>query len=98
MEEIISIQNPQLVMLPTVHLKDKSELEQVPLTFLNLSLDTVWVARHTLILSLHLYVDYQDCKVLKYTTLVQNTTLPCIQPSAKLVCSPAEVNTHRKSI
>ena len=47
-----SIQNPQLVMLPTLHLKDEVELDQVLLTFINLSHDTMHIAKHAVMGSL----------------------------------------------
>ena len=40
-DEIIYIKNPQLVMLPTIHLKVEIEPEQVLLAFINLSNYTV---------------------------------------------------------
>ena len=48
-DEIISIQNNQLVMLSTVHLKDDAEPEDVLLTFTNLPHDAVQISKHTAI-------------------------------------------------
>ena len=56
-DEILTIQNPQLVMLPTVHLKDEVEPLQKPLTLINLSYGTIQTAKHTIIRTLCLYID-----------------------------------------
>ena len=66
-DEIISIQNLQLITLPTVHLKDEVEPQQVPLTFIKLLYDTVQVAKHTVIGFLWLYA-MKNYNVLKYTS------------------------------
>ena len=58
--KILKTQNPQLVMLPTVHLKNDIEQDHFPfkcITFLN---DPVHLTKYTLIWSLHLYNEYQD--------------------------------------
>ena len=97
-DEILSIQNPQLIMLPTVHLKDEIEQEQVPITFIDLSPVPIWVAIHTTIESLH--ADYQDLQGLKILQLVveqSDTTLCYAPPSAKFVYSVAEVNKYKKN-
>ena len=39
MAKVIPIQNPQLIMISMVHLKDEAEPAQVPLTLINLSYD-----------------------------------------------------------
>ena len=88
-------------MLPTVHLKGETDPEQVSFTFINLAHDTLQVAKHTVIGSLQLYADCQELQDLKIHQLVLEqsvTTLPCPPPSAKFMCSPSEVNTHRKII
>ena len=45
--EIINIQSPQLIMLLTAHLKEKTEPEKVPFTFINVLHNTVQIAKNT---------------------------------------------------
>ena len=59
-DEIITIQNPPLVMYPKVHLKDKLEPVQIPLTLIHLSHDAIQIAKYTVMETFWLYVDYQE--------------------------------------
>ena len=88
-------------MLPTVYIKDDVEMVQISLTLINLLHDVVQVGKHAFIGCLKLYTDYQEIQNLKIHKLVveeSKDTLPCNPPSAKFVCPPAEVSTHRKLI
>ena len=58
--EILGVQNPQLFMLPIVHLKDEIKPDHVSVTLLNLSHDVIQVAKHALVRSLKLYMDYPE--------------------------------------
>ena len=59
-DEIITIQSPQWVMLPIVHLQDEVDPAQVPLPLINLSHDAIQIDKCTVIGTLQLYVDYQE--------------------------------------
>ena len=59
----------------------------------------IQIAKHSIIRTLQLYVDYQEQQNFEVCHLnVQNsdTTSPCTPPSAKFIWSAMEVNTHRK--
>ena len=55
---IMVFQDPQLVMLKIVHLKSKVESNQVLITLINLSNDTMHITRHILVRSLRLYTNF----------------------------------------
>ena len=57
--ELISMQNTQLVMISTVHLKEEVEPAQVPLTLKMFSDDMLQVDKHTIMGTLWLYVNDQ---------------------------------------
>ena len=86
-------------MLPTKHLKDYIELDQVPVTLMTLSNYVTQVAKDALIGSFKLYANHQETPNLKINMLLaeqQEDIIPCTPPSAKLIHSSAEVNTYRK--
>ena len=59
----------------------------------------IQVAKHALIGFLRCYTDDQELQNLKIHHIFveqQSDAWPCTPPSAKFVCCPAEVNTHRK--
>ena len=90
---------PQVVMLPTVHLKGEIELDWMPVTLVNLSNDVIHVAKCDLVGYLKLRADYHKIQYLKIHQLVveqQEDVLPCTQPSASFLYSPSQVNTHRE--
>ena len=96
-DEMIDVQSPKFIMLPTVYLRDKVEPAQVPLTLINLSHDVIWVAKDTWSASFQLYADYHKLQNLKIHQLLAeqwNDILPCTQPSTMFVCCPTVVNTH----
>ena len=87
-DEIISIQSPQLVMLPTVYLKDEVEPEQVPIIFIDLLHAAVHVTTHIVIGYLWSFTYYQEMlDPEKHKLLVEQSdkTLPCTTPSATFV-------------
>ena len=43
---MIGIYNPQLVIIPMVHLKDKAEAGQILVTLISLSHDVIQVSKH----------------------------------------------------
>ena len=79
------IQNPQLVKLPIFYLKDEIEPAQVLLAPINLSYDVIQIAKHTIMGTLWLYVDYQEPQNFEICHLnveKSDTALPCTLPSA----------------
>ena len=84
-------------MLPMAHLKAKIEPAQVQITLINLLYDAVWIAEHTVMETLWLYIGYQELQNLKIYHLKNlMLTSPFTALSAKFVCSPAGVNMHKK--
>ena len=67
-DEIVNIQNPQLVMLPTVHLKDVVEPAQVLLTCINLSYDAILITKHTVRELFSYMLTIRNSRILRYTT------------------------------
>ena len=58
------------------------------------------VAKHAIIESLQLYANFQELQNLRIHQSVlgqSDTTMPCMPLSPQFVCSPAEMNTHRKN-
>ena len=47
-DEVISIWEPQLVMVPTVHLKDEAKPAQLLLTTINLLDELIQIGKHTI--------------------------------------------------
>ena len=45
-------------MIPTAHLKNKTEPDQVPVTFVSLSIDPLRLTKHTQVGSLQVYANY----------------------------------------
>ena len=80
-------------------LKDEVEPAQLLLNLINLSSDVVQIEKYTMIGILQLYADNQELENFEICRLSMensDTNLSCSLHSAKFVCSPAEVNTHRK--
>ena len=95
----MGIQNPKSVILPTVHLKGKTEQHQVHMTLMKLSNDVLQVVKHALSGYSILYPDHQEIQTPKIHQLVaeqKEDTLPHTPMSTKCVCCLAEVNTQRK--
>ena len=67
--EVMAIQQSQLVMPPTVHLKSKTEPGQVPVTLISLSCDKIHLIKHAIGRSLELYANYQDIQNLEVCQL-----------------------------
>ena len=55
MSEIMITHNTQLVMLPTIHLKDEMEPNHVPTKLVNFSNESLHVGKHVILGTLHLY-------------------------------------------
>ena len=53
------------MILPTVHLRREVEQDQVPITFIKLSNDAIYLTYHNLVGSLKLYIDYEGDQNLK---------------------------------
>ena len=84
-DEKITIQNPQLAMLPTVHLKDVVDPAQVLLTLIRLPYDVIQIAKYTVMRTLQLHFDYQEIQNFEICYLnveKSDTTLPCTLLSA----------------
>ena len=64
-------------MLPMVHLKDEVDSVQVPTDSYNLLHDAIQIAKHTVIGTLQLCVDYQDLHNLKICHLKIEKTWHC---------------------
>ena len=64
-DELTTIQNLQLVILPTVHLKDEVEPDQVLLTLTDFPYDAIQIARHT-VMGTELYVIIRNLKILRF--------------------------------
>ena len=74
--------------MPTTHLKDEVEPEQVPLNFIHLSHDTVQVVKYTVMDLSELYPDYQELQKFEIHQIVaekSNNTLPFTPSSAEFV-------------
>ena len=95
-------QNPQLVMLPAKYLKNKIEPDHEPVTFANISNDAVWLIKHIPNGTLQFFTKYQDrqdISVIETNQIIvanENDALLFTLWDAKLVCSPAEIEIHRK--
>ena len=63
--EVISIQSPQLVMKPMIHLKDEIEPAQVLLTLINLVDDVIQITKYTMIGNLSLHANDQELQDFK---------------------------------
>ena len=59
-DAVLITQNPQLVMIPTVHLQNETEPDQVPVTLVSLSRDSAQLTKHTPVGFLQLYTDYNN--------------------------------------
>ena len=101
-DEVISIQNLKLVLIPTVHFNDGVKPVQVLLTLINLSDDLIQIAKHTVIGTLWLYANdqelQQDFIIYHLNVEKSDTNLSYTSPSAKFICSLAEVKCIEKSI
>ena len=83
-----------------VYMKKEVYPAKVWLTLINQSWNVIQIAKHTVIGTLQLHVNYQVLKNFEvYHLNVEecDTALLCTLPSAKFICSPAEVNTHGKN-
>ena len=58
--EILVTENPQLVMLLTMHLQNEIEPDLVPVTFISILNDPVQLAKHAPVGSLQLYTECHD--------------------------------------
>ena len=61
-DEVISTQNHQLVMIPTFIIKDDIEPAYTPIILINLSSDVIQIAKYTVIRILQQYTDIQGPK------------------------------------
>ena len=75
--EIMVVLNPQLDMLPIVHLKSKVEPDQMPVTLINQSKDVIHLTKHVKVGSLKIYANYQDIHILKYISSLLNNRKTC---------------------
>ena len=56
-------QNPQLVMLPTLLLKNETDPGQLPVMLVDLSTDTIQLTKHTPIGFPQLYTDFHKSQI-----------------------------------
>ena len=81
----MTTQNPQLVILPTIHLKKKNttELDQVPVTLIIPSNDPIQLTKYAPVGSLQLFTDYHENQSIadqkiKIVAEKEGEILPCI--------------------
>ena len=86
-------------MLPTIHLKNKVEADQVSVTSRNLSNDPIQLTKHAPVGPLQLNTDYHENQniadlEINLVSEKKGRILPCTLSDAKHVCSPTEMDTN----
>ena len=98
-DDVIFIQNLQLDKILMAHLRDEVEPTNVLLTLVHLSYDVAQTTRYTLIGTTQIHDTYyklHDYEIYNLNVEKSDANLPFTSPSAKFICFPTEVNTHRK--